>query len=45
MHVLCAVLDDQLIGSFIFEGGFYTTAVPTIFAGGIAPTFGGRAFE
>ena len=45
VNVWCAVLDDQLIGPFILEGPSYRTGVPPISAGGIAPTFGGCAFE
>ena len=41
----CAVLDDQLDWSFHIGRSSYKIGVPQIFAGGIAPTFGGCAFK
>ena len=45
VNVWCAVLDDQLTGPFIFEGRLTGEACLPISGGGIAPTFGGCAFE
>ena len=44
VNVWCAVLDDQL-RSFHLGRSSYRRGVPKIYAGGIAPNFGGCAFE